>query len=471
VTTTPTTNNPTLLDAAEVLDEVQPKRLPGYPAYRDSGVRWLGDIPEHWRVRKLKFIADVRTSNVDKKTVDGQEPVHLCNYVDVYYNDYITSDIEFMPASATRDQIKRFKIEPGDVIITKDSEAWDDIAVPALVDQEFDDVLCGYHLALIRPDAREAIGDYLFRAFAANAVLDQFRVRANGITRFGLSRDGVTSGLFPLPPLDEQRAIAGFLRRETARIDGLVEKKRRLIELLQEKRSALISHAVTKGLNPDAPMKPSGIDWLGDVPKHWRVAALRYFAVFGTGSTPDRSNPAYWDGNIPWVKTGEIRYEPIASTEETITDEGLRNSACWIAPAGTLLIALYGQGDTRGRVAILNIPAAFNQACVAITPKKDLVVEYLHAYLEFAYRHIRNVGNESTQMNMSTEYVRRIPIAVPPVEEQIQIAAQVADARESIADIRLAIMNVNQKLAEYRAALISAAVTGKIDVRGEVTEP
>lgn len=459
-----------LAEASQVLEEAKAelRRFPRYAGYKASGIGLLGDLPEHWNVRKLKFIADVRNSNVDKKSVEGQEPVQLCNYVDVYYNDYITSAIDFMAATATRDQIKRFKLKPGDVIITKDSEAWDDIAVPALVDEHFEDVLCGYHLALIRPDREQVDGEYLFRSFTSHAIRDQFRIRANGVTRFGLPRDGITSALFPVPPLDEQKAIAAFLRRETAKIDGLVQKKRRLIELLKEKRTALISHAVTKGLNHAAPMKPSGIDWLGDVPKHWKVSALRHFAVFGTGSTPDRTNPAYWNGAIPWVKTGEINYEPITTTEEAITEEGLRNSACWIAPEGTLLIALYGQGDTRGRVAILNIPAAFNQACVAISPKNYLLVEYLHAYLEFAYRHIREVGNESTQMNLSTEYVRRIPIAVPPVEEQSRIVARVADVRELITATRLAVTNVNQRLAEYRSALISAAVTGKIDVRGEV---
>lgn len=130
-----------------------------------------------------------------------------------------------------------------------------------------------------------------------------------------------------------------------------------------------------------------------------------------------------------------------------------------------MLIAIYGQGDTRGRVAILSIPAAFNQACVAISPKQELLVDYLHAYFDFAYSHIRDVGNETTQMNMSMDYVRQIPIVVPPVEEQSQIVALVANVRETLEGTSLVVSNAIQKLTEYRSALITAAVSGEIDVR------
>ncbi|MGH7717466.1 MAG: restriction endonuclease subunit S, partial [Gemmatimonadaceae bacterium] len=211
---------------------------------KDSGVEWLGEIPAHWEVHRLKAIAAVQLSNVDKKSVEGQEAVRLCNYTDVYYNDRITADMDFMTATATTDQVRRFSLRKHDVLITKDSESWTDIAIPAVVAEDLPDVLCGYHLAHIRPDG-SCHGPFLARAFSAVGPRDQFRVAANGITRFGLGGDAVASGAFAMPPEPEQRAIAAFLDRETARIDALVAKVREAIERLNEHRTALISAAVT----------------------------------------------------------------------------------------------------------------------------------------------------------------------------------------------------------------------------------
>ncbi len=231
------------------------RSFPEYATCRPSDARWLGDIPEHWTIRKLKYLASIRNSNVDKKSHDDEQAVLLCNYVDVYYNEYITESVEFMRATATVDEIRRFSLRKGDVLITKDSETWDDIAVPAFVDRNLEGVLCGYHLAQIRPYEDVVDGEYLFRAFASHAIRDQFRVAANGITRFGLSRDHISSAIFPVPPLQEQRAIALFLRRETKRIDRLVAGLTadtsgdglitQLVRLLAEQRETIVSSAVT----------------------------------------------------------------------------------------------------------------------------------------------------------------------------------------------------------------------------------
>lgn len=226
---------------------------PPYPKYRPAGLEWVPQIPEHWEVRKLKHIATVTFSNVDKKSDDGEVSVRLCNYTDVYYNDYITPDLEFMEATATPDEISKFKLEPGDVLVTKDSEEWSDIAVPAHVSAGLNGVLCGYHLALIRPRAEVIHGDYLFRAFAARGVNDQFRVEATGITRYGLGKYPLDNALFPVPPVEEQRAIAAFLDRKTQMIYRLVAKIEHLggkvgetkASLLREYKSALLTAAVT----------------------------------------------------------------------------------------------------------------------------------------------------------------------------------------------------------------------------------
>ena len=258
-----------------------------YPKYKDSGIERIGKVPEHWRVEKLKWIAKVRLSNIDKKSKEEELAVELCNYVDVYYNDNLTSDIDFMKATARQDQIDIFSLKEGDILITKDSETPDDIAVPAFVPSSLHGVVCGYHLAHVRPYRKYADGNYLFRSFSAHGISDQFEISANGVTRFGIGKQAIDNSVFLSPPLEEQTTIAAYLDRKTTQIDNLISKKQKLIELLKEERAAIINQAVTKGLNPDVPMKNSGIEWLGEVPEKWEVKRLKYvIALFDHKRVP-----------------------------------------------------------------------------------------------------------------------------------------------------------------------------------------
>ena len=211
---------------------------------KDSGVEWLGEIPAHWEVRRVKECAGVRLSNVDKKVVAGEPRVRLCNYTDVYYEERIHAQLDFMRATAGAEQVRSYSLKQGDVLITKDSETWMDIAVPAVVEGDLSDVLCGYHLALLRPRP-QCLGAFLALTIAAAGLRDQYRVAANGVTRFGLTRDSIGNGILPLPPLAEQRAITDFIDRETARTDALMARIGDAMERLREYRTALISSAVT----------------------------------------------------------------------------------------------------------------------------------------------------------------------------------------------------------------------------------
>ena len=171
-----------------MIDDLKP-----YPQMKDSGVAWLGEVPEHWVVRRLRNTSEMRVSNVDKHTKDDEQPVRLCNYVDVYKNERIRSGIAFMRATATTDEIERFRLRSGDVLITKDSEAWNDIGVPALVEVTQDDIVCGYHLALLRPFPERVDGGYLFHSMQSTSVAYQFHVDAKGVTRYGLSHSAIKS--------------------------------------------------------------------------------------------------------------------------------------------------------------------------------------------------------------------------------------------------------------------------------------
>ncbi len=216
-----------------------------YPVYKPSGVEWLGEVPEHWEVRRLRSIAETRVSNVDKHMKEDEQPVRLCNYTDVYRNERINSAMVFMRATATKDEIERFRLKRGDVLITKDSEQWNDIGIPALVDDIDEDIVCGYHLALLRPFAETATPAYLLRAMQSTVVAYQFYISANGVTRYGLSHDAIKSVRLPIPPLPEQNAIIHFLDTQTPKIDAAIAAARSEIELLREYRTRLIADVVT----------------------------------------------------------------------------------------------------------------------------------------------------------------------------------------------------------------------------------
>ena len=422
-------------------------RFKPYPRYKDSGAEWLGEIPEKWNVKRLKFCASVRFSSVDKHTLAGEEPVRLCNYTDVYYNDRITADSEFMSATASREEIERFSIEPDDVLITKDSETWDDIAVAAHVPRKIDNLLCGYHLALVRPNKRLMDGEYLARAFSARGINDQFRVAATGITRFGVGNSDIGDALFLLPSRDEQRAIAEFLDRETAKIDNLIAKKERLLELLEEKRAALITHAVTCGLDPDAPLRDSGIEWLGQIPKHWEVRRLRFISRIETGSknTEDATN----DGKYPFF----VR----AQTVEHISSYAFDCEAVLTAGDGVGVGKVFhhytGKFDVHQRV-------------YALTDFRDVLGRFLFLYMrELFYRVALGGDAKSTVDSLRRHNFTDLAIAFPSAIEQQAIVDYCDGISDRVSGLATAVSTAISHLKEYRGALITAAVTGKIDVR------
>ncbi|BCG69370.1 hypothetical protein MesoLj113a_05280 [Mesorhizobium sp. 113-1-2] len=271
-----------------------------------ADLEWGEVLPPHWRVRRLKQVCEVFPSNVDKKSYEGDPSVLLCNYTDVYYNDRITRGLQFMEATATPDQIERFGLRAGDTIITKDSETADDIAIAAYVPEDLPGVVCGYHLAMVRPSGKMD-GAYVVWWFGSRSLKASVQVRANGLTRVGLGQYDLDNLVLPVPPLPEQTAIANFLDRETGKIDALVEEQRRLIDLLREKRQAVISHAVTKGLNPDAAMKASGVEWLGEVPEHWEVKKLKALTPQITVGIVVEPSKYYAESGVPALRSLNVR--------------------------------------------------------------------------------------------------------------------------------------------------------------------
>lgn len=441
-------------------------RFGGYSEYRDSGVAWLGEIPAHWEVSRLKECAAVHLSNVDKKSREGESRVRLCNYVDVYYHERIARDMTFMEATATSDQIRRFSLREGDVLITKDSETWTDIAVPALVSEDLPGVLCGYHLALIRPHSHY-MGAFLARALSAVGPRNQYHVAANGITRFGLTADAIRNGVLPSPPLAEQRAIADFLDRETARIDALVAKKEESIRLLREKRTALISRAVTKGLDPDVAMRDSGIEWLGEIPAHWDVAALRYRYEQTLGKMLDTKRIT-GEHLVPYLRNVDVQWDHINVLNLPSMDIRPHEVERFTVRPGDLLVC---EGGETGRCAILRggiNTCGYQKALHRLRPLNENreTPRFLYHVLAVAVAHGAFAdGQGSTIAHLTGDMLRAHRFPFPPFTEQRAIVDFLDQETARIDALVAKVNDAIERLKEYRTAVISAAVTGRIDVR------
>jgi len=442
--------------------------LPTYPEYKDSGVEWLGAIPSNWTTDRLKRRCHVFPSNVDKKSVDGERAVRLCNYTDVYYNDRIVPDMSLMDATATDQQIAKFTLRAGDTVFTKDSESADDIGVAAYVPSDLPGIVCGYHLSIARPIVGTN-GAYVKWLFDARYTKARFAVLANGLTRVGLNQYAVDNMELPWPPFEEQVAIASFLDRETAKIDALIAEQEKLLALLAEKRQATISHAVTRGLDPKAPMKDSGIPWLGEVPAHWEVSPLKYISRIGNGSTPNRDNPDYWsDTGFPWLNSSVVNQDEVTEAERFVTEFALKECHLPVIRPPAVLVGITGQGKTRGMAAPLMFEATISQHLAYVAPKAGrLEVAYLLRALEIAYGTLRTDSESagSTKGAITCDQLSRFTIPLPPLDEQGAIAKHIdikaAHFEKLASDSRQAIA----LLKERRSALIAAAVTGHIDVR------
>jgi type I restriction enzyme S subunit len=462
--------------------------LKPYSSMKDSGVPWLREVPEHWEIRRLRTAAGTRVSNVDKHTKDGELPVRLCNYVDVYKNNRIRESMTFMRATATADEIQRFHLKIGDVLITKDSETWDDIGVPALVDESADDLVCGYHLALLRPSSDRLLGGYLFRAIQSTGVAYQFHVEANGVTRYGLSHEAIKSVGLPVPPIFEQAAIVRFLDYADRRIRRYIRAKQKLIKLLEEQKQAIVHRAVTRGLDPDVRLKPSGVEWLGDVPEHWEVLKLARMIADGprNGTSPpidergtieSFSISAIRDGQVD-VRDGDKKY---------ISGDRIALETAYRLLRGDVLL-VRGNGNVRlvGRAGLVthDMPGrVYPDLLMRIRLTRRCVPEFLVASLTCpaGRDQIETAARTAVgTFKINNHQVRQLCFAFPPVAEQKSIIDWLSD---SLGALKTASSRAEEEIAllrEYRTRLIADVVTGKLDVReaaarlpveGEETEP
>lgn len=431
------------------------RKFKPYPAYKESGVDWLGKIPAHWNVARISELTSLLNGYpFDSEFFTRGEGIPLVRIRDLTAKQTEVNYHGRIVESAW--------IDAGDVIIGMDG----DFNVARWRGER---ALLNQRMCCLRPRGDTNSG---FIAYMLPLPLRVINDLTYSTTVKHLASGDVRKVRLGAPPVAEQRAIAAYLDRETARIDALIAKKERLIELLQEQRAALITRAVTKGLDPNVPMKDSGVEWLGKIPAHWQVNRTKFAATLRSGHTPSRQHPEYWqDCTIPWfgladvwqIRDGQVEY--VYETAEKISELGLANSAARLLPKGTVILS---RTASVGFSAILGVDMATTQDFVNWICGPTLRPEYL-LYVFRSMRHeFRRLTMGSTHQTIYMPDVGGFSTPLPSLAEQDQIVAVIRNETASIEALVAKVRDAIQRLTELRTALISAAVTGKIDVREEV---
>ncbi len=406
----------------------------------------LGDLPAEWNVVRLteavNFSKKPRNLNLTNYDVIPFIPMELVPDNGTFIKDY---EPKTRVSSGTY-------CEKGDILLAKITPSFENGKQGIVGGLPLDFAYATTEVYPLKAKLDKLDQMFLFHFLKLPYVRVDIAGKMEGTTgRQRIPKSVVENYPIPLPPLDEQRRIAHVLNT----VQQAIAAQDDLIAAAQEVKRSLMRRLFTYGPGPEpAPTKETEI---GEVPEHWEVVQLGEIAEIQSGGTPSRKKSEYWNGDIPWVKTGEIAYKPIMSAEEKITELGLKNSSARLFPKGTLLMAMYGQGVTRGRVAILGIDATINQACAAITPNGDVMTDFLYHLFVFRYEAIRNLGHGANQKNLSGRLVKIIPCPLPPLPEQHQIAhiLQAADAKIAAEQDRRA------ALRELFNSLLQALMTGR----------
>jgi type I restriction enzyme S subunit len=434
---------------------VMNEKYSAYPEYKDSGVEWAGLIPESWSVIRHKYIATFQK---------GKNPEILIDEFEEGAKRYLSMDyLRGNAASLYAYPVKNSYVSKKNQVLI----IWDGSnAGEFVIAQE------GIVSSTMAASEFLANINQRYYWYLCICLEPEMRKYANGMGIPHVDGNELKNSFLTIPSDSEAEKIANFLDHETAKIDTLIENQQQLIALLKEKRQAVISHAVTKGLNPNAPMKNSGVEWLGDVPEHWEMVPLKYLCNFSGGGTPSKDNLSYWTGgDIPWVSPKDMKSFWVSDTQDKLTEIAVKESSTNFVEAGALLMVV------RSGILQRTIPIAINT--VQVTLNQDMKALKFNERLDVEYAANYILGNVSSLLlewskegatveSIEQEFLSASLFPVPPIDEQISINEKIKERMDVFGRLELRALKGINLLKERRTALISAAVTGKIDVRNWV---
>jgi type I restriction enzyme S subunit len=444
-----------------------------YDEYKESGIEWIGDIPEGWNVYRYKNILTLEQGQAFKSSeyVDNSNviSVRMGNIKKEGHID-LNHKVKYLPEEYI-EKYSKYQLFENDLIIamTDMSPSLDFLAVPAFMQG-----LNPNNVYLLNQRVGKIILQNKFDIRYVKYLLLSYQLREQlksiglGTVQSNMSNEDLYNTLLVAPNKTKQIDISNFLDKKTTEIDKLITQKEQLLALYEEEKAGIINQAVTKGIDPDVTMKESGVPWIGKIPEHWEVRRIGYsFRTIGSGTTPKTSESSYYnDGDITWLNTGDLNNKYIYDTSKKITDKALEDiSTLKIYPTDSLVIAMYGA--TIGKLGITKIKTTVNQACCVLNNSDILRNKYLFYWLLLNKRHIITLASGGGQPNISQEIIRNLKVQTPPIEEQDKIIVYIEQEFDKIEENKKRIKQLIKLQKEYRTALISEVVTGKIKVPEE----
>ncbi|MFD2540743.1 restriction endonuclease subunit S [Lacinutrix gracilariae] len=433
-------------------------KIQRYDSYKDSGVEWLGEIPEHWELRRIKYLFN----EINERSDDGDEDLlSVSQYTGVTNKSDKVEAGGMLTNALTLEGYK--KVKKGD-LVSNIMLAWNG----SLGFSPFDGITSpAYSIYRIYGENHNRYFHYLLRTELYKA---EFKRNSSGVieSRLRLYTDDFFNILSILPPLLEQTKIAQFLDDKTTKIDEAIAIKEQQINLLKERKQILIHKAVTRGLDDSIPLKDSGVEWIGEIPEHWEVSKNGYISRIIRGASPrPAGHPMYFDGkDVPWLAVGDITKDDNIYLNEAVnflTNAGKKQSRYILK--GTFVLS--NSGATLGVPKILKISGCINDGVLAFLDLREDLIDKIFLYYYFASqtKRLREEMNQgATQPNLNTDLVKQLPIALPPLSEQKEISAYIETASKKIETAIGLKQQEIAKLKEYKSSLINGVVTGKVRV-------
>ncbi|MBH0086008.1 restriction endonuclease subunit S [Psychrobacter sp. SCQQ22] len=450
-----------------------------YEEYKDSGVEWLGQVPSEWSVSPLKLYLNTRKGVAFKSADFTDIGIRVVKASDIKDKTIRQSEV-FLPSSFSEIYPKSV-LKEGEIIISTVGSTPDvknsAVGQIGILPFELDGSLLNQNTVVLSPKNNVLSNLFLFYLIQTDVYREHLDLNAHGTAnQASLNISDILNFTFARPTIQDQAQIANFLDHETDQIDTLIEKQQTLIQLLKEKRQAVISHAVTKGLNPDAPMKDSGVEWLGDVPEHWEVTRIKYItSMFEQGWSPQcDSHPATSD-EYGVLKVGCVNYGSFHSIENKALPPELQPRLQYLIEKRDLLISRANTKELVGSAAVVNQDYNNLLLCDKLyrlrfnsNIQPELIALYLSIEPVREQIELQASGASSSMQNISQDVIKELPCFLLPNEEAYELLSYFSEKMKVFDNLVSKAQKAIQLMQERRTALISAAVTGKIDVRGWV---
>lgn len=433
-----------------------------YSELKDSQIDWIGKIPEHWKVSSLRFFSEIKRGCGYQLLIPYEENKETTYEKVIRIGDFdIFNPIKFIYDS----NFENYRIKEGDILIGGTGHYF---GKSILANKKMNNYVHSYNI--IRINLKKNIPNFVENYLSSSEIRDQLNISALGSGQPFIDIQSLKELKILIPPIEEQTLISKYLDKKTKKIDSLIGKIGKKIELLKEQKNALINQYITKGLDPNVEMKDSGIEWIGQFPKHWELIKIGHYSTIVRGSSPrPAGDPKLFNGDfIPWITVNEVtnaQSKYITSTKRFLTEEGGKRSR--LVKSGTLLFS--NSGATLGVPKFTMIDGCINDGSVAFENiNQKIEPDFLFFFLSTQTVRLREVQSGYGQPNLNTEIVSNIKMPCPPRNEQKKITCEIERTNNKLTKTINLLIKKSELLNEYRQSLISSVVTGKIRIKEDM---